>query len=71
MLRSFCGNQPCRKSCGSKLHDLEKQLANFRVHTRDNPFARQYMWGAARNLDAPSVRNLATYFASLPLTSGQ
>jgi cytochrome c553 len=45
---------------------VEKQLANFRAHTRDNPFARQYMWGAARNLDAPSVRNLATYFASLP-----
>ena len=24
------------------------------------------MWGAARNLDAESVRNLALYFASLP-----
>jgi cytochrome c553 len=45
---------------------LEKQLADFHAHTRDNPFARQYMWGAARNLDAQSVRSLAVYFASLP-----
>jgi cytochrome c553 len=45
---------------------LEKQLADFHAHTRDNPFARQYMWGAARNIDAQSARNLALYFASLP-----
>jgi cytochrome c553 len=45
---------------------VEKQLAYFHARTRDNPFARQYMWGAARNIDAESARNLALYFASLP-----
>jgi cytochrome c553 len=60
------GYSPAPALAGQRPLYLEKQLANFRTHTRDNPFARQYMWGAARNLDAPSVRNLATYFASLP-----
>jgi cytochrome c553 len=60
------GYSPAPALAGQRPQYVEKQLANFRAHTRDNPFARQYMWGAARNLDAPSVRNLATYFASLP-----
>lgn len=60
------GYSPAPALAGQRPQYVEKQLANFRGHTRDNPFARQYMWGAARNLDAPSVRNLATYFASLP-----
>jgi cytochrome c553 len=60
------GYSPAPALAGQRPLYVEKQLANFRTHTRDNPFARQYMWGAARNLDAPSVRNLATYFASLP-----
>jgi len=60
------GYSPAPALAGQRPQYVEKQLANFRTHTRDNPFARQYMWGAARNLDAPSVRNLATYFASLP-----
>jgi cytochrome c553 len=60
------GYSPAPALAGQRPQYVEKQLANFRVHTRDNPFARQYMWGAARNLDAQSVRILATYFASLP-----
>lgn len=60
------GYSPAPALAGQRPLYVEKQLANFRTHTRDNPFARQYMWGAARNLDVPSVRNLATYFASLP-----
>jgi cytochrome c553 len=60
------GYSPAPALAGQRPQYVEKQLANFRAHTRDSPFARQYMWGAARNLDAPSVRNLATYFASLP-----
>jgi cytochrome c553 len=51
---------------GQRPQYLEKELADFHAHARDNPFARQYMWGAARNLDPESVRNLALYFASLP-----
>jgi cytochrome c553 len=60
------GYSPAPALAGQRPQYVEKQLANFRAHTRDDPFARQYMWGAARNLDAQSVRNLATYFASLP-----
>jgi len=60
------GYSPAPALAGQRPQYVEKHRANCRTHTRDNPFARQYMWGAARNLDAPSVRNLATYFASLP-----
>ena len=27
-------------------------LRDFHAHTRDNPFSKQYMWGAAANLSA-------------------
>jgi len=39
---------------------------DFHAHTRDNPLSRQYMWGAAANLTPQAVRNLSTYFATLP-----
>jgi cytochrome c553 len=60
------GYTPAPQLAGQRPQYLEKQLADFHARTRDNPFARQYMWGAARNLDAQSVRLLAVYFASLP-----
>ncbi len=63
---SASGYPPAPALAAQRPQYVAKQLANFRTHTRDNPFSRQYMWGAARNLDADSVRNLALYFASLP-----
>jgi len=45
---------------------IENQLLSFRQHTRDNPFSRQYMWGAAANVDPGTARNLASYFSTLP-----
>ena len=63
---SASGYPPAPALAAQRPQYVAKQLANFRAHTRDNPFSRQYMWGAARNLDADSVRNLALYFASLP-----
>jgi cytochrome c553 len=63
---SASGYPPAPALAAQRPQYVVKQLANFRAHTRDNPFSRQYMWGAARNLDADSVRNLALYFASLP-----
>jgi cytochrome c553 len=45
---------------------IEKQFASFHQHTRDNPFSRQFMWGAAANLSLHSVRELADYFSILP-----
>jgi cytochrome c553 len=45
---------------------IEKQLASFHEHTRDNPFSRQYMWGAVAALSPQSARVLADYFSTLP-----
>lgn len=45
---------------------LESQLRSFREHTRDNPFSKQYMWGAVAALDARAARDLAAYFATIP-----
>jgi len=44
---------------------LLKQIEDLREHTRDNPFSRQYMWGAVAALDPQAARNLAAYFASI------
>jgi cytochrome c553 len=63
---SASGYPPAPALAAQRSQYIEKQLTNFRVHTRDNPFARQYMWGAARNVDPESARELALYFASLP-----
>ncbi len=45
---------------------LMNQLRGFRDHSRDNPFSRQYMWGAVAALDPGAVRDLAAYFAAIP-----
>lgn len=63
---SASGYPPAPALAGQRPLYVEKQLAYFHAHLRDNPFSRQYMWGAARNIDAQSARNLALYFASLP-----
>ena len=45
---------------------IENQLRSFLNHTRDNPFSKQYMWGAAANLSPRTMRDLAIYFSTLP-----
>ena len=44
---------------------LLKQLKDMREHTRDNPFSKQYMWGAVAALDPQAARDLAAHFASI------
>jgi cytochrome c553 len=51
---------------GQRHQYIEKQLAGFHQHTRDNPFSRQYMWGAVAALSPKSVHELANYFSTLP-----
>jgi cytochrome c553 len=46
--------------------NTSRTLLDFRTHTRDNPFSRQYMWSAVANLSPQSRRDLATYFSTLP-----
>ena len=41
------------------------QLRSFRLHTRDNPFSQQYMWGAIENLDPRVAHALASYFSTI------
>jgi len=50
---------------GQRHQYIEKQLAGFHEHTRDNPFSRQFMWGASAELSPRSVRELAGYFSTL------
>jgi cytochrome c553 len=50
---------------GQRRQYIENQLTNFKHHTRENPFSRQYMWGATAALPPDSVRGLANYFSTL------
>jgi len=45
---------------------IANQLLSFHNHTRNNPFSKQYMWGAAANLSPGTMRYLAVYFSTLP-----
>jgi cytochrome c553 len=60
------GYTPAPRLAGQRVPYMQNQLISFRTHTRDAPFSKQYMWGAARNLSPQAVRDLAIYFASLP-----
>jgi cytochrome c553 len=51
---------------GQRAQYIEAQLRGYAAHIRDNPFSKQYMWGAAANLRPDVARDLADYFASLP-----
>ncbi len=59
------GYAPAPRLAGQRYLYLESQLADFRSHARDNPFSRQYMWGATANLNAQNIRDLAMYFSTL------
>jgi len=50
---------------GQRPQYIESQLRSFRSHTRDNPFSRQYMWGAVAALGPDAAHDLATYFATI------
>jgi cytochrome c553 len=45
---------------------IEQQLASFASRTRDAPFSKQYMWGAAANLRPWEAHALSVYFSNLP-----
>jgi len=60
------GYTPAPRLAGQRALYMENQLVSFRTHVRNNPFSKQYMWGAAGSLSPQTVRDLATYFSSLP-----
>lgn len=51
---------------GQRAAYIEAQLRGYAAHIRDNPYSKQYMWGAAANLRTYTMRDLSDYFASLP-----
>jgi len=60
------GYTPAPRLAGQRASYLEQQLISFADHTRDSPFSKQYMWGAAGYLSPHAVRDLAVYFSKLP-----
>jgi cytochrome c553 len=57
------GYGPAPRLAGQRPQYTENQLLSFRTHTRDTPFSKQYMWGAAANLSPSTARYLAFYFS--------
>jgi cytochrome c553 len=60
------GYSPAPRLAGQRRQYIENQLLNFSEHARDNPFSRQYMWGAAANLSPQIAHYLASYFSTMP-----
>ena len=50
---------------GQRPQYIESQLRSFHEHTRDDPFSKQYMWGAVAALGPHAARDLAIYFAAI------
>jgi cytochrome c553 len=60
------GDAPAPRLAGQRSQYTENQLLSFIKHTRDNPFSKQYMWGAAANLSPSTIHYLAVYFSKDP-----
>jgi cytochrome c553 len=60
------GYTPAPRLAGQRRTYIEQQLASFASHTRDAPFSRQYMWGAAANLRPWEAHALSVYFSNVP-----
>ena len=63
------GYAPAPQLAGQRSKYIENQLMSFSRHTRDNPFSKLYMWGAASSLSPQTAHALATYFSTLPPTA--
>ena len=60
------GYSPAPRLAGQRPLYIEKELFEFHRRARDNPFSRQYMWGAAANLSPETAHDLALYFSAQP-----
>jgi cytochrome c553 len=59
------GYTPAPRLAGQRPQYIATQLMDFNGHTRDNPFSKMYMWGAAANLSHQTVHDLAAYYSTL------
>jgi cytochrome c553 len=60
------GYTPAPRLAGQRAEYIWNQLLSFHQHERDNPFSKQFMWGAAANLSPWTARELAAYFSTVP-----
>jgi cytochrome c553 len=60
------GYTPAPQLAGQRPKYIEQQLVSFSERTRDSPFSKQYMWGAAAHLGPRTTHELALYFSRLP-----
>ena len=60
------GYTPGPRLAGQRASYIEQQLVSFAFHTRDAPFSKQYMWGAAANLSPLAAHALSVYLSNLP-----
>ncbi len=50
---------------GQRPQYIMSEIRNFRDHSRNNPFSKQYMWSAVAALDPHTTRDLANYFSMI------
>jgi cytochrome c553 len=62
---SVQGHGPAPRLAGQHAQYLENQLRALDRHTRDNPFSKQFMWGAAANVSPAVAREYANTFSKL------
>jgi cytochrome c553 len=60
------GYTPAPRLAGQRAKYIEQQLISYGDRSRDGPFSKQYMWGAAANLGPQTAHDLAVYFSRLP-----
>jgi cytochrome c553 len=59
------GYSTAPRLAGQTRQYIEASLLGFKTHIRDNPYSKQYMWGAAANLTPRLTQDFATYFSGL------
>jgi len=59
------GYTPAPRLAGQRPQYIMSEIRSFREHARNNPFSKQYMWGAVAALDPHTARDLANYFATI------
>src|SRR5579863_1643668 len=59
------GYMTAPRLAGQRPQYVLNQIRSFQAHVRDNPFSKQFMWGAVAALGPDAARDLAVYFASL------
>jgi len=62
---SLQGFTTAPRLAGQKAEYIENQLLSLKSHKRDNPLARQVMWGPAATITPEVARELGAYFSTL------